>query len=208
MYSQEPSNPDQFTEEFNNAYSRFGGVYDRVVKWFPLWRNWIMTTLPYIQGPRVLEVSFGTGYLLTRYAANFKTHGIDFNRTLAEIARKNLLSNQLEANLLQADVVRLPYASQSFDTLVNTMAFTGYPDGVTALLEMRRVLKMGGRLVMVDIDYPDDGMWLGIQMVRMWEAFGDIIRDMKALFNECGFNYTDKEIGGFGSVHLYVAQKQ
>jgi len=199
---------DRFRDEFDRAYTRFAGVYDWAVKWFPLWRNWITQALPHIRGPRVLEVSFGTGYLLTQYADSYTTHGIDYNQALIEIASINLSEAGMSASLLRADVVKLPYASESFDTLVNTMAFTGYQDGEGALIEMWRVLKPGARLVMVDIAYPNDGNWLGVQATRMWAALGDIIRDMGALFDEFGFDYSDREFGGFGSVHLYVAYKR
>lgn len=61
------------------------------------------------------------------------------------------------------------------DTVVNTMAFSGYPDGRGALAEI---------------------------------ASGDIIRDMGKLFAESRLAYEEREVGGLGSVHLYVAQKQ
>ena len=41
-----------------------------------------------------------------------------------------------------------------------------------------------------------------------WIVLGDIVRDMGAMFRRFDFEYTDQEIGGFGSVHLYVAEKK
>ena len=51
----------------------------------------------------------------------------------------------------------LPYPDASFDSVINTMAFTAYPDGQRVFEEISRVLKPGGRIVMVDINYPRDG---------------------------------------------------
>jgi ubiquinone/menaquinone biosynthesis C-methylase UbiE len=102
----------------------------------------------------------------------------------------------------------LPYASHSFDTIVNTMAFSGYPDGVAALTEMERVLKPGGRLVMIDVGYPKDRNRLGMALIKFWKTSGDIIRDMGVLFKDLGWKFQDEEIGGFGSVHLYVVEKK
>lgn len=65
-YVNEPENKEQFTEEFNKFYTMFARSYDVVTRIFPFWKKWLKTTLPHIQGPRVLEVSFGTGYLLTQ----------------------------------------------------------------------------------------------------------------------------------------------
>lgn len=40
-----------------------------------------------------------------------------------------------------------------------------------------------------------------------WKAGGDIIRDIPEMSTKFGFEFIDKEVGGFGSVHLYVAKK-
>ena len=88
------------------------------------------------------------------------------------------------------------------------MAFSGYPDGVAALNEMGRVLKPDGRLVLVDVNYPQDRNRLGMALTKFWMASGDLIRDMGPLFEESGWKFQEEEIGGFGSVHLYVAEKR
>ena len=101
----------------------------------------------------------------------------------------------------------LPYPAASFDSVINTMAFTAYPDGQRALAEISRVLKPGGRIVMVDINYPRDGNKVGTMLIKSWKVGGDIIRDVPELFERFGYEYTDQEVGGFGSVHLYAAKK-
>ena len=93
MYSPEPIDKEQFTKEFDRVYSRFARIYDLAVKWFPVWRNWISHALPHIRGPDVLEISFGTGYLLTQYADKYEAHGIDYNWELACTAKHNLQKN-------------------------------------------------------------------------------------------------------------------
>jgi ubiquinone/menaquinone biosynthesis C-methylase UbiE len=207
MYSPEPEDKKQFTQKFDQAYGRFAKGYDWIVKALPVWRNWISCAIPHIVGPNVLEVSFGTGYLISQYANKFITYGIDYNWELSCIAQQKMRKAGVHAELQQADVEHLPYPSETFDTVVNTMAFTGYPDGRKALSEIRRVTKPDGRFVLVDIDYPQDGNWLGTKAARFWAISGDIIRDMNALFKQTGFDFTQKEVGGFGSVHLYIATK-
>jgi len=207
-YSAEPENTEGFTAEFDSFYTRFARQYDLLVRFLPIWKNWLRQTLYYIQGPRVLEVSFGTGYLLTQFSDRFQAFGIDYNAAMAHTAKRNLQQRGLTASLQQADVYHLPYTENSFDTLLNTMAFSGYPDGKAALTEMGRVLKPGGRLVMLDINYPKNRNRLGIALVRFWMAGGDIIRDMGEFFADSGWDFQEKEIGGFGSVHLYIAGKK
>lgn len=207
-YSAEPSDKEAFTRSFDRSYARFARAYDQAVKLLPIWKRWLSRALPHIQGPRVLEVSFGTGWLMTRYAGRFETHGIDLSPAMVRVARRNLERAGVEARLAQGNVEALPYPDAGFDTVVNTMSFTGYPDGARAISELRRVLRPGGRLVMIDVSYPGDGNRLGTAVTNLWKRTGDLIRDMPKLFAEHGFDAGDEEIGGFGSVHLYVAVKR
>lgn len=87
------------------------------------------------------------------------------------------------------------------------MAFSGYRDGHRSLSEMLRVLKPQGRLIIIDINYPENYNFLGSVLTEFWKANGDIIRNMKKLFENFNINFTDREIGGFGSVHLYLCTK-
>lgn len=207
QYSTEPIDGKEHTLHFDAVYSRFATAYDAFVKIWPGWRRWLEETLPHIEGPRVLEVSFGTGYLLTRYAERFETYGIDHNFRLTTVARRNLARSGVPARLQLADVAALPYRNEYFDCLVNTMAFSGYPDGGRAMAEMNRVLRPGGKLIMIDVNYPLRPRWFGRWMTRGWALAGDLIRNIDDLFTAGGFRYTAREIGGLGSVHLYVAEK-
>jgi ubiquinone/menaquinone biosynthesis C-methylase UbiE len=207
-YAAEPDDPQAFTAQFDRWYSRMACPYDLAVKLFPVWRHWLTRALPHIRGPRVLEVSFGTGWLLTRYATDYDTHGVDLNERLVKIARGNLKRAGVAAQLRQANVEALPYPDGYFDTIVNTMSFTGYPNARRAMSELHRVLRPRGRLVLIDVGYPADDNRLGSALVWMWKRAGDLIRDMPALFESFGFDAVDEPIGGFGSIHLYIATKR
>jgi ubiquinone/menaquinone biosynthesis C-methylase UbiE len=206
-YSSEPRDKRRFTESFDRAYSRFARLYDLAVRVLPIWQRWLRRALPYIEGPRVLEVSFGTGWLLTHYASRVEASGVDLNARMVAVARTNLERCGKRAELQKANVESLPFADASFDTVVNTMSFSGYPDGSKAMSELHRVLRPGGRLVLIDVNYPSEGNRLGTALVNMWKRSGDLIRDMDLVFREFGFDVREQEIGGWGSVHLYVATK-
>ena len=207
-YSPEPSDPRAFTAAFDGTYTRVATLYDLTVKLLPTWRRWLRRALPYVEGPRVLDVSFGTGYLLTQMPAGLESYGLDYNAALIETARRNLRRLQLEPRLARGTVEALPYADACFDTVLNTMAFSGYPDGAKAMGELSRVLKDDGRLLIIDVGYPEDGSWLGTRATHLWQLAGDIIRDLPTLLAAGGFDFTREEIGGFGSVHLHVARKR
>ena len=155
-----------------------------------------------------MEVSFGTGYLLTRIANQFETYGVNLNERMITIARKNLSKRGLSAELYQANVESLPFENKTFDTIVNTMAFSGYPYANKAMSEICRVLKTRGRLIIIDINYPQNGNRVGKKLINLWILSGDLVRDMKILFEKFNFDFTDEEIGGFGSIHKYVAIKK
>jgi len=197
-----------YTEKMDKEYNRMARGYDAFMTVFPLWKKWIKRVIPYIKGEKILEVSFGNGYLMTQYARDdFDIYGIDYNEKMLEITSKKMRFRKIDAKLSKANVEKLPFPDNTFDTVINTMAFTGYPDGDKAMSELKRVLKKDGKLLLVDFDYPKDRNLIGYLIVKLWEKFGDIIKDIDSLLKKYNFNYKDLPVGGFGSVHFYVARK-
>jgi len=154
----------------------------------------------------VLEISFGTWYLLTQYASQYEIYGIDFNKNLIEITKNNLKKKNIKANIQQGSVEKLPFKNNFFDSIINTMAFSGYPDGKLALSGLTRVLKPNGKLIIIDFNYPKNKNKIWIFITIFMEKSGDIIRNMDLLFNAHNLEYTDKKIGAFDRVHLYIAK--
>jgi len=207
VYSKEPENSIEYTNKLDKEYSKYSKIYDISLKVLPFWKTWIKAVIPYIEGPRVLEASFGTGYLLAQYARHYESYGIDYNYNMIKIAKKNLLQKDINVNLQQANVEQLPFPDNHFDTIVNTMAFSGYPNGKKAMNEFFRVLKECGKLLIVDFEYPSNRNLPGYWLVKLMEASGDTIKNISSFIKELPFEYTEKEIGAFGSVHLYIAKK-
>ncbi len=207
VYSKEPDNPIVYTKKLDREYSKYAKLYDLSVKFLPIWKTWIKSAIPFINGERVLEASFGTGYLLTQYAQGYTTYGIDFNDKMIEIAKNNLAKSNIKANLQWANVENLPFPDNCFDTVLNTMAFSGYPNGKKAMSEFYRVLKEGGNLVLIDFNYPSDRNLLGYWLTKLMESAGDTIKDISNILQEFDFDFTEEEIGGFGSIHLYKGRK-
>lgn len=207
-YSSEPEDKKAFTEAADRRYDRLAGLYDLAVKVLPFWRRWLDHALSHLQGPRVLEISFGTGYLLGRYVGRYACHGIEYNAAMVTTARRKLKRAGLTAELTQGNVEALPYDNNSFDSILITMAFTAYPDAESAVSEIWRVLRPGGRLILVDVNFPTDGNLLGTWLTRCWQAGGDIVRDLPTLLQRHGFRVQDREIGGWGSIHLTLAEKE
>ncbi len=207
VYSLDPEKPVEYTNKLDRSYSKFAKLYDISVKTLPLWKNWIKIVIPHIEGEKVLEASFGTGYLLMQYAKKYESYGIDYNKEMVKLAAKNMAKKGIKIHLQQANVEKLPFPDNYFNTIVNTMAFSGYPDGNKAMSEFSRVLKMGGRLLIVDFDFPANRNRIGYSITKLMEKGGDTIRDISKLLKQFPFEFTKNEIGGCGSVHFYNAKK-
>ena len=93
-YSAEPDDSAEFTSERDRLYTLFAGAYAAAVRIFPVWRRWIEPAIPRVEGPRVLEVSFGTGHLLAQYAGRFTTHGVDYNLEMVEVAEEGFAERE------------------------------------------------------------------------------------------------------------------
>jgi len=201
--------PSNYTDTMNKEYNWMAKRYDLFMTIFPLWKKWIKQVIPHIQGKKILEVSFGSGFLMTQYASEkYEIYGIDYNERMVEITRKKMNRIKINAQLAQGNVENLPYADNYFDIVINTMSFTGYPDGDKAMSELKRVLKSNGKLLLVDFDYPQNRNILGYWIVRLWEAFGDIIKNINLLLIKNGFDFESSSIGGFGSIRMFIGKKR
>ncbi len=208
-YSNTPNNNLQYTEKMNKEYNWMAKKYDIFITLFPLWKTWIKKIIPYIEGKKILEVSFGNGYLMTQYAKKeFDIYGIDYNKEMLKITSKKMESKKIKSKLYKANVEQLPFQNNTFDTIINTMAFSAYPNGDKAMYELNRVLKKEGKLLIVDFDYPKNKNLIGYLIVKLWEKLGDIIKDINSLLKKNNFEYKDITVGGFGSVHLFIATKK
>jgi SAM-dependent methyltransferase len=208
QYTSPPDDIEGYTGRAVRFYSKYAHFYCIFLVMFPIWKIWIGKVLPYIKGERILEVSFGSGYLMAKYARGRTVHGADISSRMVSTARAYLLRRRVHAELLRADVRCLPYEDGSFDTVVNTMSFTGYADGARALAEIHRVLKTNGNLILVDIDYPENRNIVGYIFAKIMEYGGDVLRDIRRELIESGFTVRAKAVGGFGSVKLFICKKR
>lgn len=137
---------------FRLLYNEMAWSYDWVSWCVSLgqWRAWGRSTLPHLLGPRVLEIGFGTGdILLDLYSNGFETYGLDKSPYMAEIAHRKLKKAGADLPLVRGVAQALPFIDGSFDSIVMTFP-TAFIRDKSALDEMARVLKLGGRLVIVD----------------------------------------------------------
>ena len=99
---------------------------------------------------RVLEVGIGTGANLAHYPAGTAIVGIDASEAMLSRSADRARKHEQAVDLRQADVTRLPFADDSFDTSVSTCVFCSVADPVAGMREMGRVTKPEGRILLLE----------------------------------------------------------
>ncbi len=101
-------------------------------------------------GGRVLDVGCGNGYVLSKYAQEgAHAFGIDLTTTAAGLSRARFALGGLHGDFLVGSAEDLPYPSDSFDCVTSMGVLHHTPDTARAVAEIHRVLKPGGRLVIM-----------------------------------------------------------
>jgi ubiquinone/menaquinone biosynthesis C-methylase UbiE len=103
-------------------------------------------------GDWVLEVAPGPGYLAVELArAGLQVSALDISRAFVRIAAENAARTCVAVDVRQGDAAAMPFKAESFDFVVCRAAFKNFGDPVGALREMRRVLRPGGRALVIDM---------------------------------------------------------
>jgi ubiquinone/menaquinone biosynthesis C-methylase UbiE len=105
------------------------------------------------RGSSVLEVAPGPGYFAIELAklGPYRITGLDISRTFVEIAQRNATQAGVAVDFRQGDGACMPFENESFDFLFCRAAFKNFTRPLEALQEMYRVLKPGGRALIIDL---------------------------------------------------------
>jgi ubiquinone/menaquinone biosynthesis C-methylase UbiE len=109
-------------------------------------RKWICS----LAHGRTLEVAVGTGLNLPLYGRDLELTGIDINPGMLAMARRRAMELRRFIDLLETNAEMLPFPDASFDTVVCTLAVCSVADRGAAIAEMYRVVRPGGRLLLLD----------------------------------------------------------
>jgi phosphatidylethanolamine/phosphatidyl-N-methylethanolamine N-methyltransferase len=102
-------------------------------------------------GHRVLEVGVGTGINTPLYPGDCSVTGIDLSSSMLEKARKRCARQQMRhVRLLEMDAAALTFPDASFDVVYAPYLISVVPDPVRVAMEMRRVCRRGGRIVILN----------------------------------------------------------
>jgi ubiquinone/menaquinone biosynthesis C-methylase UbiE len=134
----------RYWDEHAAGYDREMAFFERVL--FGDGRAWACAQA----SGDVLEVAIGTGRNLSFYPTDVRLTAIDFSPAMLERARQRARELGRQADLTLGDAHTLEFPESRFDTVVCTLSLCGIPDDHRAVAEMHRVLKPGGRLILLD----------------------------------------------------------
>jgi ubiquinone/menaquinone biosynthesis C-methylase UbiE len=152
-------------------------------------------------GERVLDVGSGPGFLVASLAdavgASGEVRGVDPSGPMNAVARE-LVATRPWASIDDGDALDLPYPDGAFDAAVSTQVYEYVADIPRALAEVRRVLRPGGRALVLDTDW-DSVVWHAADRERhrrimaAWEehlVHPRLPRVLPGLLRRAGFRVT------------------
>ncbi len=220
---------DRIADEYDVANRIISGGMDR------LWRSHAVAQLKPRRNGRYLDVGTGTGDLafeiLDQVADQVLVDGIDPAEQMLAVARGKAARRGVDdaVNFFPADALELPMADDNYDGIISGFCFRNIEHRRKALEEMLRVLKPGGRLVVLEATFPENVfVRVGYRLFTSWvpvigQLWGrgkaykyllDSIEDfpqlseVNAMFNAAGFSMVHCTPLTLGCVSIFSGEKQ
>ncbi len=156
-------------------------------------------------GEHVLDIGTGLGFVASDMASKIgvsgNVTGVDLSNPMLDFARKRC-ADKPWVNFQTGDATNLPLQDSSFDAAVSVQVYEYIPELMQALSEMHRVLKSGGRGVIVATDWKST-IWHSANPGRMskmlaaWEehcAYSDLPRVLGTQLRQAGFNIQAQKV--------------
>lgn len=157
------------TEKIRSMFDSIAPSYDSLNHLFSLGvdKSWRRRSLRYVFGPRVLDIACGTGDYsvdIARRVDGAAVTGLDLSEGMLEVMRTKVsklgLSDKIST--MQGDCTHMPFEDGAFDCVTIGFGIRNFEDRPACLREILRVLRPGGRLVILELSVPENRVlrWL------------------------------------------------
>ena len=218
----------QSVDESDKA-GRVRGVFDSVARRYDImndlmsmgmhraWKAYTVALAQVRPGQKVLDIAGGTGDLARAFARQVGADGVvvhtDINQTMLVTGRDRLLDEGLALPTATCDAERLPFRSETFDLVAVAFGLRNMTHKDLALAEMCRVLKPGGRLLVLEFSRVAQPLrkpydWYSLNVLPMlgklvandadsYRYLAESIRvhpdqaELKAMMQAAGFGHVD-----------------
>ena len=224
---------------------RVRGVFDSVAQRYDVmndvmsmglhrvWKSYTVAVANLQPGQRVLDIAAGTGDLTRAFARKVGDTGLvlhtDINESMLRVGRDRMLDDGLSLPTTVCDAERLPFRSEGFDLVSVAFGLRNMTHKDRALAEMCRVLRPGGRLLVLEFSKVAPVLakpyeWYSMNLLPLmgkliakdadsYRYLAESIRmhpgqaELKAMMKQAGFGHVDVHNLSAGVVALHVGVK-
>lgn len=160
-----PWNPKEYDAWYETPLGRLSDRFEKEL---------VFSLIEAKPGEAILDVGCGTGnYTIELARRGLKASGIDSSEEMLAWAKEKARRKDLETTFQRADAMNLPFPESSFEVVISTGLLCFLVEPEKALIEMHRVLKPGGRLI--------------IGTLNRWSPWA-LFRRIKGMFKETIYN--------------------
>lgn len=214
MNEHRPAPGEATTERVRGIFSEIAGEYDTFNALASMgidrsWRRQLVRACNLNESSRVLDICAGTGDVSLAIAKSAQPAEVvvtDFTPEMLEIAEKKAASYRGRSLLTFkiADAQALPFDDESFDVVTVAFGVRNLPDRERNFAEVLRVLKPGGRYVVLEFSRPPLALWRGLYYFYLRQV---IPRLGEALTGDReNFDYLNESIRRFPSQPQLAAE--
>ena len=152
----------------NELFNRIARRYDFINDFqsfglHRLWKRWLWKLSCPKTGTRVLDLCCGTGDIAFLFAGKgCEVTGLDFSEEMLRVARERQDGSKSSVNFIQGDAMKTGLPDAEFEVLTIGYGLRNLADCDAALAEMKRLLKPGGQLLILEFGKPDNGLIRGL----------------------------------------------
>lgn len=185
-------NPSKIQAMFSSIAPRYD-LLNRVLSFGRdrYWRRFAVNQLPVKKGGVFLDVATGTGdvalEVVKQHAQNTQVIGIDFSNQMLDLGREKIIKMgyQKQIELRFGDITSLSFKDTTFDAAIIAFGIRNIPDYKSGIMEMARVVKYGGKIVILEFSSAQERFFKGLFRLYLTKALpliGEIISGRKGAY--------------------------